>query len=230
MKRKEIPQLTNQEWFPPILKLYINEFVTWFVGKVNAAKPFLPVVNEGLKYADKIIAMQMNVGAGFESLAPLLDKNIPVEEVMLKNFTADKKGLYISVNAFHQLKPDEALDVLDKISASGNPVVIVEGNNDSLWQAFGMTVILPLSILISAPFVKPFHFGRLIFTYLIPVILLVSVLDGFIALFKLYAPADLDEMIQKIQNRNYTWRSGKMDNGRGGKIIYLIGYANDGTK
>lgn len=208
----------------------MREFMTWFVNKVNAAKPFLPVINEGLQHADKIIALQMNIGGGFETLAPLLDKNIPVEEVSIRNFTADKKGLYVSVNNFHQLKPHEALDVLDKISDSGNPLVIVEGNNDSLWQAFGMTVIVPLSVLLTAPFVKPFRFGRLIFTYLIPVLPVVTALDGFIALFKLYAPADMDELVRKIQKRNYSWRSGKLDNGRGGKIIYLIGYPNDGAK
>jgi hypothetical protein len=49
-------------------------------------------------------------------------------------------------------------------------------------------------------------------------------MDGFLALFKLYNPKDLDELVSTIPEKNYTWKSGKADNGRGGKIIYLMGY------
>lgn len=87
-----------------------------------------------------------------------------------------------------------------------------------------MTFIVPLTVIITAPFVKPFRLERLFFTYLVPVLPLVTFLDGFLALFKLYAPIDLDELTASISVDNYYWRSGKMDNGRGGKIIYLIGY------
>lgn len=224
MKRKQIPQISNQKWFPLVIKNCMYEFMTWFVNKVNAAKPFLPVINEGLRHEQKIIAIRMNVGAGFETLIPLLDKNIAVEDVFIENFNAEKKGLYVCVNSFHQLDKSKAFEILDRVSKSGNSIVIVEGNNDSLWQVFGMTVIVPLTVLLTAPFVKPFRWSRLLFTYIIPVLPIVTFVDGFIALFKLYAPDDLNELIAKVNTVNYYWRSGKMDNGRGGKIIYLIGY------
>jgi hypothetical protein len=41
-------------------------------------------------------------------------------------------------------------------------------------------------------------------------------LDGFLALFKLYNPNDLDELVSTIPVKNYVWKSGKADNGRGG--------------
>lgn len=200
------------------------EFITWFVNWVHAAKPFLPVINEGLEHESSIVAIQMDVGAGFETLQPLLKKEVEVQEVSLTNFNTDKKGLYVSVNGFHQLNKTQALDLLNKVSASGNSIAIVEGNNDSLWQVFGMTVIVPLTVLLSAPFVKPFRWTRILFTYFIPILPLVTFMDGFIALFKLYAPEDLNELVSEVKTADYYWRSGKMDNGRGGKIIYLIGY------
>lgn len=222
MKRKNAPQITNTSWFPKILTKCIYEFMTWFVSKVSAAKPFLPVVNEGLTYSDQIVIIEKEGGAGFETLDPLLDQSIPRSFISQEDI--GQEGLYLMVNSFHQLNPPEAKNILKKVFEINQPIVIVEGNNDSLWQVFGMTVIVPLTVILTAPFVKPFRVARLLFTYLLPILPIVTFLDGFMALFKLYNPADLNELVVDLKSDNYQWKSGKMDNGRGGKIIYLIGH------
>lgn len=224
MKRIHLPQISDQSWFPFFLRRNIHEFMTWFVGKVGAAAPFLPVIEEGLAHADQIIALDMEQGAGFETLAPLLDPNVAVNHQKLEELNPTESGLYVSVNSFHKLKEKEAKDLLDQIAAKGHPIAIVEGNNDSLWQVFGMTVIVPVTVLLTTPFVKPFRWSRLLFTYLIPILPIVTFLDGALALLKLYAPADLNELTASLEYEDYSWRSGKLDNGRGGKIIYLLGY------
>lgn len=224
MKRKQIPQITNASWFPDFLTRCVHEFMTWFVNQVNAAKPFMPVIEEGLQHANRIVVIDKKCGAGFETVDRLLDNKIKRVYVNAENFKASEEGMYLSVNSFHQFSAMEAKEILSKVSKKRYPIVVVEGNNDSLWQVFGMTVIVPLTVIITAPLVKPFRLERLIFTYLIPVLPIVTFLDGFIALFKLYAPKDLDELTTSINAENYYWRSGKIDNGRGGKVIYLIGY------
>ena len=224
MKRKQVPQISNLSWFPNFLREDIHGFMTWFVNKVNAAQPFLPVIEEGLHYADKIVVVQMQFGAGFETVDPLIDSKINRSFVDRKNFKAREEGLYLIVNSFHQLKPEEARNMLAEISEKGYPVAVLEGNNDSLWQGFGMLVIVPLTVILTAPFVKPFRFSRIIFTYLVPILPLITMIDGFLALFKLYTPKDLDELVRQLTTDNYTWKSGKIDNGRGGKIIYLLGH------
>lgn len=198
--------------------------MTWFVNKVQAAKPFIPVIEEGLKYANQIVILETKTGAGFETVDHLINPKFPRIEVQLKGYQGTENGLHISVNSFHQLRPHEAKALLRNISERKQPLVVLEGNNDSLWQVFGMAVIVPLTVLFTAPLVRPFRYNRLIFTYLIPILPLVTFLDGFIALFKLYAPCDLDELTSQIPIDGYSWRSGKLDNGRGGKIIYLLGF------
>ncbi|MGB5244612.1 MAG: hypothetical protein WBN50_13410 [Lutimonas sp.] len=224
MKRKQAPQISNSKWFPNFLTRCVHEFMTWFVIKVNAAKPFIPLIEEGLQHAERIVVINKKCGAGFETVDRLLDEKIKRVFVDADNFTASEEGLYLSVNSFHQFTLDEAKDILQQIAENKQPVVVVEGNNDSLWQVFGMTVIVPLTVLLTAPFVKPFRFVRIIFTYILPVLPFVTFFDGFMALFKLYAPKDLDELTTSIKTEGYSWRTGKLDNGRGGKIIYLIGY------
>jgi len=224
MKRQQFNQITNSGWFPGFLTRCIYEFMTWFVQKVNAAKPFLPIIEEGLQYADKIVVIEIKGGAGFETVDGLIDQKIERLKVDSNDFNAEKDGLYLSINSFHQFDVKKAREILNKVAQKRQPIAILEGNNDSLWQVFGMTVIVPLTVIFTAFFVKPFRLERIFFTYLIPVLPIVTLIDGFIALFKLYAPKDLDELTASVDCGAYTWRSGKLDNGRGGKIIYLLGF------
>jgi len=198
--------------------------MTWFVHKVKAAKPFMPVIEEGLQYENRVVVLEKKGGAGFETLEVFLDEGLEKIHVDSDTFEANEEGLYVSVNSFHQFDEDQARSILEKVASKQQPIAILEGNNDSLWQVFGMIVIVPLTVLLTAPLVKPFRIERLIFTYLIPILPLVIYIDGFLALFKLYAPQDLDELTASIEQEKYAWRSGRLDNGRGGKIIYLLGY------
>lgn len=225
MKRKQITQIINVGWFPKFLKSLIAEFLSWFVVKVNATKPFIPVIEDILNKTNhkRIINIEFNVGAGIETVKPFLKDDVTVDSIHISNFNTSEKGVYLFVNSFHQLNSEKAKKILQDIVDSGNPVVVVEGNNDSLWQIVGMTVFVPLTVLLTAFFVKPFRISRIIFTYLIPILPIIIVIDGCIALLKLYNPTDLLELTSSLERNNYDWKAGKNDNGRGGKIMYLIG-------
>ena len=216
----------NQSFVPDFLKTLMFEFMTWFVNLVRAAHPFLPVIQEGLDRAPekRVIPIPYRAGAGFETVEPLLDPSIPVEKGYPEIPAGKERGLYLMVNSFHQLDMGEARRLLETIASRGQAVAILEGNNDSLRQILGMTIIVPLTILLTAPFVRPFRPGRILFTYLIPILPFMTLIDGSLALMKLYNPQDLEELVSTIPVPDYRWEAGKKDNGRGGKIIYLLGY------
>ncbi len=225
MKRKQITQIINVSWFPKFLKTLVAEFLSWFVVKVNATKPFIPVIEDVLNKTNhkRIINVEFNIGAGIETVKPFLKDDVTVDSIHISNFNTSEKGVYLFVNSFHQLNSKKAKKILQNIVDSGNPIVVVEGNNDSLWQIVGMTVFVHLTVLFTALFVKPFRFSRIIFTYLIPILPIIIVIDGCIALLKLYNPTDLLELTSSLERNNYEWKAGKNDNGRGGKIMYLTG-------
>ncbi|MEM9921611.1 MAG: hypothetical protein AAF990_26140 [Bacteroidota bacterium] len=228
MTRRNIPQIIYQPWFPSFLKNCVHEFLTWFVIQINAAKPFMPIIERGLKYSsdDSIINIEQDTGAGISTLRPFLSPSTSISNIRIEQLDAEKiklNGLFVSINSFHQLTRDQATTLLTKVAKSNRPIAILEGNNDSLWQVVGMLFFVPLTIILTTPLVKPFRLSRIIFTYLIPILPLVTLIDGFIALFKLYSPQDLTELTDNIRIVDYTWESGKLDNGRGGKIIYLLG-------
>lgn len=225
MRRKQITQIINIPWFPIFLKALIAEFLSWFVVKVNATKPFVPVIEDVLDKTNhkKIINIEFGIGAGIETVKKFLKDDVIVDSIHFTKFNTSEKGVYLFVNSFHQLNSKKAKRILQNIIDSGNPIVVVEGNNDSLWQIVGMTVIVPLTVLLTAFFVKPFRISRIIFTYLLPILPIVIVIDGCIALLKLYNPTDLLELTKYLESNDYEWKAGKNDNGRGGKIMYLTG-------
>ena len=225
MKRKQITQIINTSWCPKFIKKLVAEFLSWFVVKVNATKPFIPLIESMVNdaHSNQIINIDFNIGAGIESVKPYLKEDIQIKSIPISDFNTDTKGVYLFLNSFHQLNVKQAKEILSQIAKSKNPIIIVEGNNDSLWQVVGMTVFVPLTTLLTAPFVKPFRLTRLLFTYIIPVLPLIITIDGCIALLKLYNPKDLLELTSSINAPKYEWKAGKNDNGRGGKIIYLTG-------
>lgn len=225
MRRKQISQISTSSWCPGILRLLVSEFLTWFVDKVGAAKPFIPVIQRMVSETGnhKLINLDLNLGAGIETVIPFLDPDIKVVRQAFTQKQLSEDGIYIMVNSFHHLNEKEALTLLNTIIRAQKPLVVVEGNNDSLWQVVGMTIFVPLSVLLSGPFVKPFRMSRLVFTYLIPVLPFILLIDGCIALLKLYNPDDLKILVSRVNVNNYKWSYGKNDNGRGGKIIFLTG-------
>lgn len=225
MRRRQITQIVNTQWCPAAIKRLLAEFLSWFVVKVNATKPFVPVIEKAMADAktQHIVNIAFPIGAGIETVQPYLHPGYSIESIPFTGNIPPKTGLFLFVNAFHQLPVAAARQTLESIAQSRNPIVIVEGNNDSLWQLVGMTIIVPLTVIVTAPFVQPFRWSRILFTYVIPILPFFIVYDGCAALLKLYNPSDLNKLTSSLEHMNYQWTSGKHPNGRGGKIIYLTG-------
>ncbi|MEM1413401.1 MAG: hypothetical protein AAGH15_00800 [Myxococcota bacterium] len=234
MKRRQLFQLTDQDWCPPGLARLVDEFLVWFVGKTRAAKPFVPVVERALERAGtrRIIDLRLGVGSGAHVMRRFLPADVVIETYDLDDLDAipAREGVYVIANGFHRLPGARARRVLGALVARRASFVVVEGNNDHPWQAVGMFVFVPLTALLTAPFVQPFRLSRLLLTYLLPVLPLLLTLDGAAALFKLYAPADMDELFGELAAESYGWRSGKAANGRGGKILYAVGHPDPSAR
>ncbi|MEM1250274.1 MAG: hypothetical protein AAGK22_28155 [Acidobacteriota bacterium] len=224
MKRIQTFQLTAQPWFPQRLTRLVHEFLLWFVARVGAAKPFLPILEEALERSESgtVYDLSTGVGSGTETVRALLP-GVALERVDPES-GFEGEGVFAVINGFHRLTPTEAELLLRRVTDTRQVVVVLEGNNDHWWQAVGMLFFAPVTAFLTAPFVRPFRFERLLFTYLIPILPFLIAFDGAMALFMLYAPSDLDEVIERVGAEGYEWRTGKEPNGRGGKIIYGLGY------
>jgi hypothetical protein len=85
-----------------------------------------------------------------------------------------------------------------------------------LWAACCM----PLATIFLVPFIRPFRLGRLIWTYLLPVIPFVMCFDGVLSCLRAYLPAELRELAASVGAAHYIWEVGET-----GAVTYLVGYA-----
>ncbi len=127
-------------------------------------------------------------------------------------------------SAFHHFKPAMAKAILQDAARKKVPIGIFEGASKSWFEIALVLFIFPFIILIITPFIRPFRWSRLIFTYLVPIIPLCIMWDGMVSILRLYSPAMLLSLTQEITSSGYKWEAGKARHRSGAQVIYLIGY------
>jgi hypothetical protein len=80
----------------------------------------------------------------------------------------------------------------------------------------------PIGALLATPFVRPFRWTRLLWTYIIPIVPIFSAWDGFVSGPRLYSVQELQEIVQGLPSNDYVWELGREPFPR--YITYLIGY------
>lgn len=83
---------------------------------------------------------------------------------------------------------------------------------------------VPLMVLLTTPFIRPFRWSRLVWTYLIPVVPVVSLFDGLVSCLRTYSVQELRELTQGLNAKNYLWEIGEIRSKAGlVRLTYLIG-------
>ena len=84
----------------------------------------------------------------------------------------------------------------------------------------------PFLVILSTPFVKPFRWGRLFWTYVIPVIPFAFMFDTIVSCLRTYSPRELRALTEEIaEGDTYCWDIGLQSlNDPTVGITYLIGY------
>lgn len=127
-------------------------------------------------------------------------------------------------SAFHHFSPQLAQSILQDAATKRVPIGIFEGAGKNYLEVVAAILFFPIVFFLLTPFMRPFRWSRLIFTYLVPLIPLCTIWDGCVSIMRLYTPEHLLQLTRSIAATNYTWRAGKVKHKTGLKIIYLIGY------
>ncbi|GEO06416.1 hypothetical protein AAE02nite_40800 [Adhaeribacter aerolatus] len=127
-------------------------------------------------------------------------------------------------SAFHHFNPTLSRSILTDAAQKRVPIGIFEGAGKSYLEILAALLFFPVIFFFITPFMRPFRWSRLFFTYLVPLIPLCTLWDGCVSILRLYTPQHLLQLTAAIPVKNYTWRAGKVKHKTGLKIIYLIGY------
>lgn len=142
------------------------------------------------------------------------------------NVPAHLKGICTIFNGFHHFQPDSAKAILQNMVDQRRAICIFEITERRLRNLFITLIYTPFSIFLTTPFMKPITLGRILWTYIIPVVPLISAWDGIVSHLRTYSPDELRTLVYSVKSEGYIWEIGQVTPPIT-KIIpitYLLGY------
>lgn len=253
MKRIHLFEFGDQAWFPFFLRNYMTDFLQYLSNAAQVYAPVVDEIETTLREnkLTRIVDLGSGGGGGWLWLSAELKKRIPdltikltdlypnavaFQEVAKRSvvfqFTEqpvdarevpeDLKGLRTQLLSFHHFKPEEAIRILQNAVDSRQPLAVLEIQDRSVISILTM-LLSPVSVLLFTPFIRPFRFYRLLFTYLIPVVPLVVLWDGIVSCLRTYTVEELKSLVQQVdQHTSFDWKIEKKQ-AKKGFVIYLIG-------
>ena len=156
-----------------------------------------------------------NAGAASESITYY------PSSVDAMNVPSELKGFRTMFTSFHHFSPEDARAILQNAVDAREGIGIFEITRRAP-LTIGLMFPWALMPLVCTPWIRPFRWSRLLWTYLIPIIPLVFLFDGVVSCLRTYRPHELREIVDKLTAGEYQW---EIDEHSSGKvpITYLIG-------
>jgi hypothetical protein len=252
MKRCHLFELEDQPWFPAVVRDLATDYLHFIQHALKLEGALLPLIRkalvdgrttkivdlcsggsgpvpalverlnaEGTRVTATLTDLFPNVAA-FEAVATQSHGAITFEPepVDARAVPPSLAGLRTIFNGFHHLKPADARAVLHAAAAARQPIAIFEVSERSLRT---MPVVLtPLVVWLGTPFMRPFRWRRLLFTYPIPLVPLTCLWDGIVSQLRAYTVDELRQLAQG--SAPMTWEAGQVPIAKGrGRLTFLIG-------
>ncbi len=136
-------------------------------------------------------------------------------------------GFRTIFSSFHHFPKREAIGILQNAVDNRQGIGVFEAaRRHPLTMAF--TVFMFLGALVATPFMRPFRWDRLFWTYVLPVIPFTLFWDGLMSCLRAYSSQQLHEMIASVDAHGYRWEVGEEAAGFA-VVTYLVGYPAECT-
>jgi hypothetical protein len=137
------------------------------------------------------------------------------------NVPTELTGVRLIANGLHHFPPEGARQVLADAVAKRQGIAVIEMVNRSVFAFVGV-LIGTVMVFLAAPFLRPFRFSRLVFSYVIPLVPLFLLWDGIVSCLRVYSPDELRALVSQLGETEYDWDIGTTQVGPG-VATYLIG-------
>jgi hypothetical protein len=254
MARIHLFEFEDFQWFPTPIRNYMTDFLQFVSNRFDIYKAVVPLIEDALEHADseKIIDLASGGGGGLLKLSDHLKQHHPCLKIVLTDFYPNKAafertaaqsrmftyyersvdamnvpselvGLRTQFLSLHHFRPDDAVKILQNAVDSGSPIALFESQERNLKSIVSM-LFSPLSVIFTTPFIRPFKIGRIVFTYLIPIVPLFILWDGIVSALRTYSVKEMEALVSRVKgHETYAWKIGKQKSGPA-TIPYLIGY------
>lgn len=218
-------ELEDQSWFPPLLRFYQMEYLSWLATRLHlyrpltdaadyllqqhpsrqwtdccsgAAGPVASLVDEGLDPSLLILADQYPQLPAELLLVPfdLVHYRLPADSI-------PGEGLVTMFNAFHHFAADVQQQWLQQVAAQQRPLLLAEITRPTLLSWLAVTLAGTVGVLLFTPFIQPFSFKRILFTYLLPLNIISITWDGWMSVFGAVRRRRLQALASHLNSATY---------------------------
>lgn len=253
LPRLQLFELEDLPWFPRPIRDLATDYLRLMEVRFELHRPVVPLLRRALLESGMTEVVDLCSGGGgpvaalVEELSTdigpvhftLTDKypNLPAfrrlsAEHPQVSFVADPidatavpaaiKGLRTMFNAFHHFGPQAATAVLQSSVAALQPIAIFEIPERRMATIIPL-LFTPVFVLLASPFIRPFTWPRLLWTYLLPLVPVTCWWDGIVSQLRAYTASELESFAAAVGG-HYEWTAGRVPIGATpGHLTYLIG-------
>ena len=225
---------------PQSLRDALTDFLAFTVNVGGAYDPAGPLLRRAIERtkARRIVDLCSGAGGPWSRLAgqvgvPVLltdlyphrggvrDMSFYPESVDARKVPEQLDGLRTIFTAFHHFRPVEARAILEDAVRHRQGIGVFEVARRAPLE-MALIAFTWLGTLALAPFIRPWRWSRLLWTYLPPVLPLVGTVDGIVSCLRTYSLAELAGLVRGLDT--YDWDFGNFRGPRSPlRGTYLIG-------
>ncbi|HKC41580.1 MAG TPA: hypothetical protein VKC15_18695, partial [Gemmatimonadales bacterium] len=233
MGRLHLFEIHDQPWCPRSLRDALTDFLQFTINLGGIYDAVVPMLRDAIARAGAAQVVDLCSGAGgpwrrwaheprgmapgFDVPVVLTDKYpnrlaqsgllpfhpVPVDATAVP---ADLQGFRTLFTSFHHFRPAEARAILADAVHHGQGIGVFEISRQAP-REIAVIALTWLAVVAFVPFIRPFRWSRLAWTYLPPVLPLVGAFDGVVSCLRTYSPAELRELLHGLDS--YDWQVGE---------------------
>jgi hypothetical protein len=256
VKRLHLLEIEDHDWCPRAVRDGITDYLQFALATTRPYAAIVPLLSEALQRAGTNRVVDLCSGAagpwlwlypclaeqGLELSVCLTDRypNLEApnrntnpgiryhrEAIDATKIPAELRGFRTMFTAFHHFRPEQARAIVADAVRRREGLAVFEATQRGF---LALLVMLPAPLVIWAftPFIRPFRWSRLLWTYLIPLVPLVTLFDGLVSCLRTYSVNDLRKLVDSLGTNDYQWDIGTV-RGKGTplSVTYLIGVPTD---
>jgi hypothetical protein len=198
-------ELEDKKWFPNYLREMQVNYIGWLVEQFKIYAPIKNVLFEVLG-SNKLTICDLASGNGgpiqylvdsqqfstkqfvltdkFPNASATFPENVSYIKESFDVLTDEpiEADFYTIFNAFHHFNKEEKEKIIHQYKTKG--IMIVEILEPTVFQFFKILITTTVGQLLLTPFITPFKWKQLFFTYLIPINIFTITWDGLVSVLK----------------------------------------------
>lgn len=198
-------ELEDFVWFPAMLRNFQTEYIGFAVVLLGVYDVF--AIHLGKERQRSLTMTDLCSGSGQPAVSifrksqafrrlVLSDKYAPGRHLKDENIVYDNRcrdvlttefkpgNCYTMFNSFHHFEDAEKRSIVQQLHLSGSGAFVVELLEPTLLCLLKVMLATTVGVLLLTPFIAPFSWARLFFTYLLPVNVLTITFDGIVSVLK----------------------------------------------